>query len=111
MIIIISDFFFIIPCDLNSISRKRILCNRELFALVRFYLPGYVFYPILCFSGNPAHSVAGKVFRISPEELAQADRYEVAAYRRVSVTLASGLQAWVYVDARFAPPATAGDTP
>ena len=72
---------------------------------------GQTHHPILSHSGNPAHSVAGKVFRISPDELAQADRYEVAAYRRVSVTLASGLQAWVYVDARFAPPATAGDTP
>ena len=72
---------------------------------------GQTHHPILSYSGNPAHSVAGKVFRISPDELAQADRYEVAAYRRVSVTLASGLQAWVYVEARFAPPATAGDTP
>ena len=70
---------------------------------------GQTHHPILCFSGNPAHSVAGKVFRISPEELAQADRYEVAAYRRVSVTLASGLQAWVNVDARFAPPVHSGD--
>jgi len=72
---------------------------------------GQTHHPILSFSGDAAHSVAGRVFRISPDELAQADRYEVAAYRRVSVTLASGLQAWVYVDARFAPPATAGDTP
>lgn len=71
---------------------------------------GQTHHPILSFSGNPAHSVAGKVFRITSDELAQADRYEVAAYRRVSVTLASGLQAWVYVDARFAPPAS-GDAP
>ncbi len=72
---------------------------------------GQTHHPILSYSGDPAHSVAGRVFRISPDELTQADRYEVAAYRRVSVTLASGLQAWVYVDARFVPPATAGDTP
>lgn len=65
---------------------------------------GQTHHPILSYSGNPAHSVAGKVFLITSDELAQADRYEVAAYRRVSVTLASGLQAWVYVDARFAPP-------
>lgn len=71
---------------------------------------GQTHHPILSFSGDLAHSVAGRVFRISPDELAQADRYEVAAYRRVSVTLASGLQAWVYVDARFAPPSTSGDT-
>lgn len=71
---------------------------------------GQTHHPILSFSGNPAHSVSGKVFHLSPDELAQADRYEVAAYRRVSVKLASGLQAWVYVDARFAPPSTSGET-
>lgn len=60
---------------------------------------GQTHHPILRFTGDPAHSVAGRVFRISPDELAQADRYEVAAYRRVSVTLASGLQSWVYVAA------------
>ncbi|RJT86254.1 gamma-glutamylcyclotransferase, partial [Arthrobacter frigidicola] len=44
-------------------------------------------------------SVAGTVFQISEEELAAADRYEVADYKRVAVTLASGLTAWVYVRA------------
>ena len=67
---------------------------------------GQTHHPILSYSGNSGDSVSGMVFQISAEELAQADRYEVAAYRRVSVTLASGLQAWVYVDARFAPPET-----
>ena len=67
---------------------------------------GQTHHPILSYSGNSGDSVSGMVFHISAEELAQADRYEVAAYRRVSVTLASGLQAWVYVDARFAPPET-----
>jgi hypothetical protein len=37
--------------------------------------------------------------RITEEELAAADAYEVADYKRVSVTLASGLTAWVYVQA------------
>jgi len=69
---------------------------------------GQTHHPILSFSGDPAHSVSGRVFRISPDELAQADRYEIDAYRRVSVTLASGLQAWVYVDARYAPPVHSG---
>ena len=44
-------------------------------------------------------SVAGMVFQISEDELAAADRYEVADYKRVAVTLASGLTAWVYVRA------------
>jgi len=65
---------------------------------------GQTHHPILRYSGDPAHRVEGQVFCISPDELAQADRYEVAAYRRVSVRLVSGQQAWVYVDARYAPP-------
>ena len=64
---------------------------------------GKTHHPILRHSGLEADRVAGTVFEISADELAQADRYEVAAYRRVAVTLASGLAAWVYVDARFAP--------
>jgi hypothetical protein len=36
-------------------------------------------------------------------ELAQADEYEVAAY--IKAPLASGLEAWVYADARGKPPA------
>ena len=65
---------------------------------------GKTHHPIVRHSGVPGDRVAGTVFEISDAELAQADRYEVAAYRRVAVTLASGLAAWVYVDARFAPP-------
>ena len=65
---------------------------------------GKTHHPIVKHSGVAADRVAGTVFEISDAELAQADRYEVAAYRRVAVTLASGLSAWVYVDARFAPP-------
>lgn len=41
----------------------------------------------------------GKVFAISAEELAAADRYEVADYTRISVVLASGKEAFVYVKA------------
>ncbi|PLY45749.1 UDP-N-acetylmuramate--alanine ligase [Janthinobacterium sp. ROICE36] len=41
---------------------------------------------------------------ISADELRQADQYEVAAYRCERVTLASGMQAWAYVDARDATP-------
>ena len=33
------------------------------------------------------------------QELLNADKYEVSAYKRVSVTLASGVKAWAYVDA------------
>ena len=64
---------------------------------------GKTHHPIVRPSGDTADRVQGTVFEISDAELAQADVYEVAAYRRVAVTLASGLQAWVYIDARFAP--------
>jgi gamma-glutamylcyclotransferase (GGCT)/AIG2-like uncharacterized protein YtfP len=49
--------------------------------------------------GTSSDRVAGTVFEITAEELAAVDRYEVADYKRVSVTLASGLNAWVYVKA------------
>ena len=66
---------------------------------------GKTHHPIVRPSGNASDRVAGTVFEISDAELAQADAYQVADYRRVAVALASGLQAWVYIDARFAPPA------
>jgi hypothetical protein len=48
-------------------------------------------------SGDLADEVCGVVFKITPDELAAADRYEVSEYTRVRVTLKSGLQAWAYV--------------
>ena len=51
-------------------------------------------------SSNPEDAVSGTVFEITEQELVAADRYEeVAEYRRISVTLRSGDQAWVYVRA------------
>lgn len=50
--------------------------------------------------GEPADGVPGAVLAVTLEELRQADGYEVAAYRRERVTLASGAQVWAYVDAR-----------
>ena len=55
-------------------------------------------------AGWKAALVPGTVFEISQGELEQADRYEVVAYRRVLAKLLSGRSAWVYVDARRAPP-------
>ena len=49
-------------------------------------------------SSNPEDALTGVVFEITAEELAAADQYESAAhYRRASVTLRSGTQAWIYV--------------
>lgn len=59
------------------------------------------------FNGRNDSRVSGTVFEITDAELAAADQYEqVAAYTRVAAMLASGKQAWVYVDARSAPGAS-----
>lgn len=42
------------------------------------------------------------MFALTSAELAAADEYEVDAYVRVEVTLASGARAWAYLDARMA---------
>lgn len=56
------------------------------------------------FTGAAESRVCGTVFEITEAELAAADKYEeVAAYKRIAVLLASGKQAWVYVDARSGP--------
>lgn len=46
----------------------------------------------------PRHgnSVDGLVLEVTPEELQRMDIYETSAYRRIWVTLRSGLEAWVY---------------
>ncbi len=66
-------------------------------------LSGKTHHPIVKYTGEPQHRVAGIVFEVTEVELAQADAYEVAAYQRVAAELASGLSTWVYVDARFVP--------
>jgi gamma-glutamylcyclotransferase (GGCT)/AIG2-like uncharacterized protein YtfP len=57
-------------------------------------------HPIIAFTGQPTDVVQGTVFLVSGAELLRADAYEAADYRRVSVKLASGNAAWVYVDER-----------
>lgn len=70
---------------------------------------GKTHHPIVTPCGSPGEGVDGAVFAITPAELAHADAYEVDDYRRERVTLASGLQAWAYVDARCAPAGTTKD--
>lgn len=60
---------------------------------------GERFHPIVSPSDDPSDEVTGKVFRITATELAAADRYEVADYKRVAVRLRSGKDAWVYIRA------------
>jgi gamma-glutamylcyclotransferase (GGCT)/AIG2-like uncharacterized protein YtfP len=65
---------------------------------------GETHYTNVTFIGNKDRRVSGTVFEITDAELAAADRYEqLAAYKRILVMLASGKEAWAYVDARSAP--------
>jgi gamma-glutamylcyclotransferase (GGCT)/AIG2-like uncharacterized protein YtfP len=57
-------------------------------------------YPVIDSTENPLDIVEGMVFEITEHEMQQADDYEGDAYTRIAVTLASGLQAWVYVRAK-----------
>jgi hypothetical protein len=65
---------------------------------------GKTHHPMVAFTGHAQDRAPGALFEISDAELAYADAYEVAAYVRVRALLASGLEAWVYVDARGKPP-------
>jgi hypothetical protein len=56
------------------------------------------------FTGRVGDVVSGVVFALTPDEIQSSDTYEVAALKRVAVVLQSGARAWVYVDARHAPP-------
>ncbi|WP_426341934.1 gamma-glutamylcyclotransferase family protein [Pseudoduganella sp. S-14] len=61
---------------------------------------GRTHHPIISRSDSEVDAVRGSVLLLTPEELQQADQYEVAAYKRHCVTLESGTVAWAYVDAR-----------
>lgn len=62
-------------------------------------LSGLSVHPIVRATGNPLDKVVGKVLFVTEDELDASDEYEVALYRRISVVLASGRAAWVYVSA------------
>ena len=52
--------------------------------------------------GSADDTVSGSCLIVDDEQLARADDYEVDDYVRISVTLASGRSAWVYVAAEDA---------
>jgi len=60
---------------------------------------GKAHHAIVRFNGKTDSRVNGTVFELSEGELASADRYEPAGYKRISTKLASGKQAWVYAAA------------
>ena len=59
---------------------------------------GELYYANAVPSSNPQDAISGTVFEVTEQDLAAADRYEEpAGYRRISVTLRSGVRAWVYI--------------
>jgi gamma-glutamylcyclotransferase (GGCT)/AIG2-like uncharacterized protein YtfP len=62
-------------------------------------LSNHSVHPVVRETGNPLDKIVGKTLRVSEDELDAADEYQAALYRRISVVLASGLTAWVYVAA------------
>ena len=66
-------------------------------------LSGKSEHTIARFTGRPSDLILGVVFRVTPEDIQHADKYEVDACKRIAVTLRSGTRAWVYVDARYTP--------
>jgi len=66
-------------------------------------LSGQTHHPIVVRTGEAGDEVPGTVFEVTEDELVAADEYEVDDYRRVLVSLASGVRAWVYVAAELSP--------
>lgn len=66
---------------------------------------GKTHHPIVKYTGDAGARVSGTVFEVTAQELEHADRYAVSAYKRIAAPLSSGRTAWVYVDAKYAPPA------
>ena len=60
---------------------------------------GKTHHPIVRHSTDISDFVEGTTFKITKEELAHADKYEVDEYKRIEVELGSGEKAWVYIDA------------
>jgi gamma-glutamylcyclotransferase (GGCT)/AIG2-like uncharacterized protein YtfP len=51
----------------------------------------------LVHTGNTLDEVTGTVFSLTDAELLSTDQYEPAGYHRISVLLASGKTAWIYI--------------
>lgn len=58
-------------------------------------------HPIAVPSDKENDKVNGVVFEITREELQMADAYEVEDYKRVSVRLDSGKEAWIYISKEY----------
>ncbi|MBP4138535.1 gamma-glutamylcyclotransferase family protein [Flavobacterium geliluteum] len=59
---------------------------------------GMTDYFVATASENSSDKIEGIVFKISSKDLAKADLFESNAYKRVQITLKSGLVAWIYIE-------------
>jgi hypothetical protein len=60
---------------------------------------GATHYRNIRFTGAATDTVEGTVYKVTGKELERADRYEKpAGYKRVTVLLNSGAEAWVYLN-------------
>jgi len=64
---------------------------------------GKALHAIVKYNGRSDSRVPGTVFEVTDADLASADEYEPAGYKRVATTLASGKRAWVYADVQRLP--------
>jgi hypothetical protein len=64
-------------------------------------ISGKAQHTIAKFTGSDSDEVPGTVFRVTADDIRNADKYEVDACKRIAVNLRSGIRAWVYVDARY----------
>ena len=78
--------------------KKFILKDLEITDKVVLQVSDKKFHPILSYTGNEKDKVMGTVFKITSDELLKADGYEVDDYKRVEVTLVSGIKSWAYVE-------------
>jgi Gamma-glutamyl cyclotransferase, AIG2-like len=63
-------------------------------------ISGKTHHTIARLTGRATDVVTGTVFRVTPDDIQHADKYEVDACKRIAVTLQSGVHAWVYVEAQ-----------
>ena len=66
-------------------------------------ISGKAYHTMAKFTGRASDVVSGTLFAVTPDEIQNTDKYEVAAVKRVAVVLQSGIRAWAYVDAKHAP--------
>ena len=66
-------------------------------------MSGKATHTIAKFTGHDPDEILGTVFGVTPDDIRNADKYEVDACKRIAVNLRSGIRAWVYVDAQYAP--------